>query len=150
MMKMNRRSIAAACAALMFSFCSAIVSADDRPYTEGSVVTVSAIRTEYGHFDDYMKFLATTWKQEQEASKKAGLILDYQVLQAEPRGPNDPDIYLVVTYKNWAVRDGLTAKSDAIASQVYGSVMSSNQGAADRGKIRRTLGSETLQVLNLK
>ena len=97
-----------------------------------------------------MKFLATTWKQQQEAAKKAGLILDYQVLQAEPRGPNDPDIYLVVTYKNWAVRDGLTAKSDAIAAQVYGSVMSSNQGAADRGKIRRTVGSETMQVLNLK
>ena len=150
MMKMNRRSIAAACAALMFGFCSAIVSAEDRPYSEGSVVTVSAIRTENGHFDDYMKFLATTWKQQQEASKKAGLILDYQVLQAAPRGPNDPDIYLVVTYKNWAVRDGLTAKSDAIATQVYGSVMSSNQGAADRGKIRRTLGSETMQVLNLK
>ena len=150
MMKMNRRSIAAASVALMFGFCGAIVSAEDRPYTEGNVVTVSAIRTEYGHFDDYLKFLATTWKQEQEASKKAGLILDYQVQQAEPRGPNDPDIYLVVTYKNWAVRDGLTAKSDAIATQVYGSVMSSNQGAADRGKIRHTLGSETMQVLNLK
>ena len=150
MMKMNRRFIAAACAVVMLGFCSAIVSAEDRPYTEGSVVTVSAIRTEYGHFEDYLKFLATTWKQQQEASKKAGLILDYQVLQAEPRGLNDPDIYLVVTYKNWAVRDGLTAKSDAIATQVYGSVMNSNQGAADRAKIRRTLGSETMQVLNLK
>ena len=150
MMKTNRRSIAAACAALVFGFCSAIATAEDRPYTEGSVVTVSTIRTEYGHFDDYMKFLATTWKQQQEAAKKAGLILEYQVLQAQPRGPNDPDVYLVVTYKNWAALDGLTAKSDAIATQVYGSVVKSNQGATDRSKIRRTLGSETMQVLNLK
>ena len=96
-MKMNRRSIATACAALVFGFCRAIASADDQPYTEGNVLNVSGIRTEYGHFDEYLKFLSTTWKQQQEAATKAGLILDYEVLQAQPRGPNDPDVYLVVT-----------------------------------------------------
>ena len=40
MTKMNSRCLAAACATLMFSFCSAVVSAEERPYTEGSEITV--------------------------------------------------------------------------------------------------------------
>ena len=97
-----------------------------------------------------MKFLATSWKQQQEAAKKAGIIVDYQVLQVVPHDTNDADIYLVTTYKNWAAFDGLSAKMDTIAAMVYGSVASSNQGAVDRGKIRRALGTTTGQVLILK
>jgi hypothetical protein len=111
---------------------------------------VAAIRTDYGKFDDYMKYLDTTWKAEQEAAKKAGYIISYKVVTVEPRSENDPDIYLVITYKNWAALDGATAKGDAIAKQVEGSLSASNQGATDRGKIRRVLGSWTGQELDLK
>ena len=124
--------------------------AQEHPYTEGAVVNVARIRTESGHFDDYMKYVATTWKAEQEAGKKAGFIVDYQVISVEPRGPDDPDLLLITTYKNWAALDGATEKGDAIAKQIEGSVAASNQGAVDRNKIRRVLGSATMQVLNLK
>jgi hypothetical protein len=124
--------------------------ADDHAYTEGSVVNVARIRTEFGRFDDYMKYLDTTWKLEQEAGIKAGFILSYEVLTVEPRGPEDADILLVVTYKNWAALDGALAKGDAIDKQVEGSLAKANQGAVDRSKIRRVLGSSTMQVLNLK
>jgi hypothetical protein len=46
--------------------------------------------------------------------------------------------------------DGATAKGDAIATQVEGSVTAANKGAVDRGKIRRILGSWTGQELVLK
>lgn len=112
-------------------------TAQERPYTEGAIVNVAGIRTNYGMFDEYMKFLATTWKQEQEAAKKAGLILSYEVLTVEPRGENDADVYLVVTYENWAALDGLADRSEAIAKQVYGSTSAANQGVLDRAKMRR-------------
>ena len=148
---MSIRNRIAACAALFcLSVTSTAVVADNKPYSDGPVVNVAAIRTEYGRFDDYMKFLATTWKQEQEAAKKAGLILSYSVMTVEPRGADDPDIYLVITYKNWAALDGLSEKNDAAAKTVYGSVTAANQGAVDRGKMRRTLGSKTMQELILK
>ena len=124
--------------------------AEDHPFTEGQIVQVSAIRTEYGKFDDYMKFLDTTWKATQEASKKAGYSTGYKVITVEARGENDPDIYLVVYFKNWAALDGATAKGDAIAAQVEGSVAAANKGAVDRGKMRRVLGSWTGQQLDLK
>ena len=138
----------AACAAL--TGVSASANADDHAYTEGGVVNVARIRTMDGHFDDYMKWLATTWKQEEEAAKKAGYITSYEVLTVEPRGPDDADILLVVRSKNWASLDGAIAKSDAIAKQIEGSVSASNQAQIDRAKIRRVLGSSTMQVLELK
>jgi len=145
----TKQRLAVLTAFLCLTFTTAAV-ADDHPYTEGAVVNVAAIRTEYGKFDDYMKYLSTTWKQEQEAAKKAGYILGYKILQVEPRTENDPDIYLIITYKNWAALDGAIAKGDAISKQVQGSVSAANQGAVDRGKIRRVLGSETMQELELK
>lgn len=145
-----KNHMAVIAAFLGLTFTSAVAIADDHPFTEGQVVNVSAIRTEYGKFDDYMKFLSTTWKATQEAAKKAGYITGYKVVTVEARGENDPDIYLVVFYKNWAALDGATAKADAIANQVEGSVANANKGAVDRGKIRRILGSWTGQELDLK
>jgi len=148
-MSINNRF--AAIAAFTCLACMSVTAfADDHAYTEGSVVNVARIRTVDGHFDDYMKWLDTTWKQEQEAAKKAGYILSYEVLTVEPRGPDDPDILLVVRSKNWAALDGATAKADAIYKQIEGSVAAANQSEADRAKIRRVLGSSTMQVLELK
>ena len=137
-------------AALGLVCISTAAIAQDHPFTEGPVVNVAAIRTEYGHFDDYMKYLDTTWKAQEEAMKKAGFITSYKVITVEPRGEDDADIYLVVYYKNWAALDGATAKGDQIAKEVEGSLDKANQGAVDRGKIRRVLGSFTGQVLDLK
>lgn len=149
-MNRSHRWLMAAAAVFSLATATTIVCADERPYSEGPVVNVSSIRTTYGMYDEYMKFLAGPWKQEQEALKKAGLILSYEVLNVEPRGPNDPDLYLVITYKNWGALDGLADKSDAVSKQVYGSMAQSNAAAVDRGKMRTVLGSATMQVLNLK
>jgi hypothetical protein len=124
--------------------------ADGRHYNDGPVVNVAAIRTVDGHFDDYMQWLATTWKKQEEAAKKAGLILSYRVLSVEPRGPNDPDIYLVTEYKNWAALDSLGGKLDAVSTQVEGSLEKASQSQADRAKIRTVIGSQTMQTAELK
>jgi hypothetical protein len=144
------RHLAAIAAFLGLALTSLAAVADEHPFTEGQVVQVSAVRTEYGHFDDYMKFLDSTWKATQEAAKKAGYITGYKVITVEARGENDPDIYLVVYFKNWAALDGATAKGDAVAKEVVGSVAAANAGAVERGKIRRILGSWTGQQLDLK
>lgn len=149
MINCTRRFAATIALVCLSAFGTAAV-AQDRPYTEGPVVNVSHIRTAYGMTDEYMRYLAGPWKQEQEALKKAGLILSYQVLAVEPRGADDADLHLVVTYKNWAALDGLVAKSDAVTKEVWGSIQKSNESAVGRAKMRRLVGSTTMQVLELK
>ena len=147
---MSKHVVAAFAAFLCFGLSSVPAIADDHPYSEGPVVNVSSIRTLEGKFDDYMEWISTTWKKMQEESKKKGYILAYEVLAVEPRGPDDPDIYLVITYKNWAALDGAIAKGDEIAKAVEGSLATANKSQSERDKLRRVLGSQTMQQLMLK
>jgi hypothetical protein len=123
---------------------------EDRPYTEGPVTDVSFIRTKPGKFDEYMKWIATVWKQTNEEAKKAGIVVSYKVSTSEPRNPSDPDLILQVTYPNMATFDGITDKMDAIAEKVEGSVQKSNQNEIDRGSLRDVLGSVLTRELILK
>ena len=124
--------------------------AADRPYTEGAVVTVASIRTEPGKFDDYMAWLGGQRKKAMEAQKPAGVILDYSVYTAAPRGPDDPDIYLVTVYKNMAALDDLDARTDPIYQKVFGDNSQQNAASIARGKLRTQLGSQMLREIKLK
>jgi hypothetical protein len=126
------------------------VYADGRDWNDGPVINVSSIRTVDGHFDDYMHWLATTYKKQQEGAKKAGLITSYRVIVIEPRGPNEPDILLVTEFKNWAALDHLGSKLDEISAQIEGSVEAAAKSEVDRAKIRTVLGSRTQQEAILK
>jgi len=85
-----------------------------------------------------------------EAQKAAGVIVAYNVYAARARTQDDPDIYLVVTYKNMAAFDGLQDRADPIMEKVLGSQDQQNQANLERGKIRTVLGSELLRELVLK
>jgi hypothetical protein len=126
------------------------VAAADRPYSEGTVREVSAIRTVDGMFDDYMDWLAGPWQQLMEEQKKAGIIVDYQVMLAFPRNPEDPDLYLITEYKNMAALDGLEAKFEPIMEKVLGGRQKANADSIARGKIRTVLGSQIVRELELK
>jgi hypothetical protein len=124
--------------------------ADGRDWNDGPVINVASIRTVDGHFDDYMHWLATSWKKQEEALKKAGLITSYRVVVVEARTPQDPDVLLVQEYKNWAALDHLGGKADAVSEQLSGSLQKANQEEMERGKIRTVLGARTAQEAVLK
>ena len=149
MIRINR-ILCSMAATLAIGSLSTTAFADGRDYTDGPVQNVSFIRTVDGHFDDYMHWLATSYKKQQEAAKAAGLITGYQVLVAQPHGAQDPDIILVTEFKNWAALDQLGSKFDQVLAKVEGSVDAANKSEADRSKIRTVLGSETVQVAVLK
>ncbi len=144
------RALWATCALLSLTALSPVALADGRDWNDGPVLTVAAIRTVDGHFDDYMHWLATTWKKQQETAKAAGLITRYEVLVVEARNPHDADIYLVTEFKNWAALDHVGSKFDQVSAQVEGSVEAAAKSEADRAKIRTVLGSETMQIAQLK
>ncbi len=129
---------------------ASIAADDDYSYTEGSVIDVTSVRTKPGMFDTYMKFLSTSFKPMMEEQKKAGLILSYAVYAGSPRSPNDPDLYLVVEYKNMAALDDLNAKTDPISKKYFASLAAANKAAADRESVRQILGDELMRELKLK
>jgi hypothetical protein len=123
---------------------------DDHAYTQGPVVLVSFIRTEPGMFEEYLRYLDTTYKTLLEEFKKQGLILDYAVYSAQPRDPQDADLILTVKYKNMAAFDDLQARTDPVVKQLFGSLPKAASASAERGKLRKEIGSQLVRQLILK
>jgi len=143
-------ALCAAAALLALTTPTSPARADGRDYNDGPVVNSAYIRTVDGHFDDYMHWLATTYKKQQEAAKAAGLITSWRVLIVEARTPQDPDVILVTEFKNWAALDHLGGKMEQVSSKIEGSVEAANKSEADRAKIRTVLGARTSQEAILK
>jgi hypothetical protein len=119
-------------------------------YSNGPVWDFADIQTKDGHFDDYMHWLATDWKHQEEALKKAGVIVDYKVFLVDHPRQNEPDIVLGQEYPNMATFDTPVAKQYALTAQIAGSIAKSNQGQAARGAIRTIMGSVLTREAILK
>ena len=149
-MELKSRALGALAGLFAFAVISGVASAADRPYTEGTVSIVNSVRTKPGMYDTYMKYLATTYRQLMEEAKKAGHVVDYNVYSTSPRGPDDPNVYLVVTYKNMAALDGLSDRLDGFQQKIVGSPEQRDAAAIEREKMRTMVGSEMIRHVVFK
>jgi hypothetical protein len=145
---MNKRTLfVAACLAATLAL--PIAAQDTRAYKEGNVVEISSIKVKPGKFNDYMSYLAGPYRNLMEENKKAGLITSWAIYGNRARNPQDPDLYLTITYPNWAALDRVE-EAMAISAKVTGSMATQDKGFADRGTMREVLGSNVLQELVLR
>ena len=122
---------------------------DERPYADGPVTEVDYIQVEYGHFEEYIDWLNSTWKPTMEATKKAGLIIDYKVFRATPKSPDQPNIFLMITYKNMAALDK-GVEEEEVARKVICNTECQNKARVVRNGYRKILGTELIRELILK
>ena len=127
---------------------------NERGYTYGPVTEVDYIDVEYGHFDEYIAWVTSTWVPTMEAAKKAGLIIDYKVFRASPKSPDQPNVYLEITYKNMAAYAGDIGDSadafEAVTEKVICSSACQNQARVHRNEFRKVLGTEVTRQLIFK
>src|ERR1700691_5665204 len=123
---------------------------DERAYTEGAVTEMDYIQVEYGHFEEYIDWLNSTWKPTMEAMKKAGLIIDYKVFRLTAKSPDQPNIYLWITYKNGAAALDKGVELEAVAKKVICSTECQNKARVGRNEYRKVLGTELIRELILK
>jgi hypothetical protein len=124
--------------------------AQDKPYKEGTVWSVSFIKVKPGMFDVYMRDLSVQRKKLMDEAKKQGLIVSEKMLSGSAFGRDDWDLMLMVEYKNWAAFDGLSDKFDALALKIVGSEEKQVQMMVKRTEVREILGEKTLQELTFK
>lgn len=123
---------------------------DTRQYTEGPVTEIDYIQVEYGHFEEYVDWLNSTWKPTMEAMKKAGLIVDYKVVRATPKSPDQPNVYLMITFKNGAAAFDKGIELEDVAKKVIGSTEVQNKARVGRNDYRKVLGVEYVREIILK
>lgn len=137
-------------AATAFAFCAQASADNARAYKEGPVTVVTYVKTKPGQFDNYMKWLDTTFKPENDEFVKAKVILGYKVYSQMSRDPHDPDVILTITYANMGALDNLDEKTDAISEKFEGNLDKQNKGFADRGSMREIIGDKIIREMILK
>jgi len=125
-------------------------NADAQSFDNGPVWDFAQVQTKDGHFDDYMKWVSTEWKSQEEALKKAGMIVDYKVYLVQNARQGEPDIILAQEYKNMAAFDVPVAQQYAMQAKISGSIAKANQQQAARGSIRTIMGDVLVREAVLK
>lgn len=148
---MRVRSIVVVSIAALALIISAIGYAQvKRPYHDGSVWDIAYIRIKPGMGSAYMNYLATDWKRNQEASKKAGIILSYKVIASEGHGVNDFNLMLMTEYKDLASMEANQDKADALGQQIVGDDQKQMQGYKDRSEMREIIGDRLSREIILE
>ena len=146
---MNRLHATLLC--LLLAVVAVPASAQERPYTDGPVVVVSAVKIVDGQFENYMAFLNGTWRPMMQASKDAGIVSDFHVYSAQAHNPNEADLYLVTSYPNMAALDDIDAKTDPIMAKVTKmNYKQADEASGKRTVMRTLLGAEMLRELVFK
>jgi hypothetical protein len=120
-------------------------------YTETTVTRVILLRAFPGKFDDLMNDLSTNFKPVWEDEKKQNIIENYSVFyNTTKNSPTDWNIGFVITFKNHAAFDGLSAKTDPITLKHYGTKEARKAASQKRFANAEVVSISTLQDVTLK
>ena len=142
--------VVALCSTVVLMLVAQVALAQDKPYKEGPIWSVTFVKVKPGMFDIYLRDLAANRKPLMEQAKKDGLILQERMLAGQSNGRDDFDLMLMVEYKNWAAFDGLDDKFRALATKLVGSDDKQTQMMIKRTEVREILGSRNMQEISYK
>ena len=144
------RAAALACALASASLMGGVAAhaqSAERVYDQGTVWRVTAVEVKPGMFDTYMKYLSGAWRAIQEDGKKHGDIVSYRILTVDSPRDHEPDLYLMVEYKNMGVFDRSLKEADAQTAAVFGSTTKASEMAISREAMRSNRGQTLLREL---
>ena len=149
-MNKTLRAAALACALASTSLIGGLAAhaqMAERVYDEGGVWRVSAILVKPGMMRTYMADLSKGWRVAQENAQKKGDVISYKVLEVDSARDNEPNLFLMVEYRNMAVFDESLKEGEAQTSAVFGSLDKAQSMAAAREAMRTQRGSVLLREL---
>ena len=129
-------------------------SQDGDVYDQGTVWSLTFVRTGANVADDYLKDLTKTWKASMEEAVKEGLIKSYKVLLGGAANKEDFNIVLMIENENMAVFDTnpeREAKWDAIRKKVEESMKGEfDNTVRNYENIRQLYGTKLMREIYLK
>ncbi len=124
--------------------------AADSSYTYGTVWEISQIQVEPGQFENYMDWLATNWKKNQEFGKAQGMVVSYHVLAVNDTRSGEPDLLLAIEYKDYYPVAERLAFQKKLEAMMATDTRKMETSSGERKVMRKVLGGMELQELKLK
>ena len=122
----------------------------DRPYTMGSVWTITLVRIKPGMDNVYLSDLAQNWRRVMDEAKKQNLILSYKVFDSAPTNKDEWNMMLLVEFKNWGAFDTPPESFDAIAEKMVGPEKQQLEALVKRGDVREIQAIRNMQEVVFK
>jgi hypothetical protein len=122
----------------------------ERPYTQGTVWSLTMVRVKYGMESSYLADLAANWRRVMDAAKKQDLVVSYRILSGDAASQGDWNMLLMVESKNWAAFDGAGDRFDAIVENMIGPEKAQMEQLVKRSEMREIVGVKTFQEINFR
>jgi hypothetical protein len=133
-----------------FGTTSAMAQDHARGWEQGHIVQVTEVHTKDGMFNAYINDLSNVWRKFMEAQKAEGAVIRYGMYSNVNPREGEPDLYLTVTYANWAAFDRGVEYFEELGSRVLGSPEEMREANIDRGELRTIGSTYTLRELTFK
>ena len=149
---MKGKIFAIASLVLIATFGSTTALAQDhsRGWEQGYVVQVTEVHTKDGMFNAYINDLGKVWRKFLEAQKADGDVISYGMYSNVNQREGEPDLYLTITFKNWAAFDRGVEYFEKLGTQILGSTDDMREANIDRGELRTIGSTYVLRELKFK
>ena len=128
----------------------AMAQDNSRGWEQGHVVQVTEVHIKDGMFNAYINDLNNVWRKFLEAQIEDGHVIEYGMYGNPDSREGEPDLYLTVTYKNWAAFDLGVEYFESLGTKVLGSTDEMREANIDRGELRTIGSTYTLQEITFK
>jgi hypothetical protein len=146
---MKKPMILAAALAVAFSSVTPAL-AQRSAYDPGSYWDVGMIDVEEGQFENYMDWINTEWKKQQEWFKSKGYIQDYHILSNGYKRGEEPDLYLITVYSEIPTPAKEKKMQDEFIAAQQKDEHKLDAESGVRNKMRTIMGGMLLRELTLK
>jgi hypothetical protein len=109
-----------------------------RGWEQGHIVQVTEVHTKDGMFNAYINDL------------EEGDVIGYGMYSNVNPREGEPDLFLTVTFKNWAAFDRGLEYFEKLGTQILGSTDEMREANIDRGELRTIGSTYTLRELTFK
>lgn len=116
----------------------------------GNYVSVSMIKVLPGQFENYMDYLAKAWRKQNDWAKSKGYIVNYHVYSAVDPRSNEPDLFLVIEFKDWPSNAESKRRQDEFVALMQMDEHQMDTASGSRAPMRTQMGSMTLQEVLFK
>ena len=126
----------------------ALAQDNTRNWEQGSVWSVSYVRTKPGQFNAYINDLSNVYRVFLEAQKADGDVLSYKMLAVTSPRDGEADLILLIEFRDYAVLDRPPAYFEGLTDKIMGSLETLRTANIDREALRDLMGGLTARELH--
>lgn len=129
---------------------SSAAPAQDSAYTQGNYWQVQGIFVQDGQFENYMDYIASTYRRSQDFARARGWITGYRILGNVNRRENEPDLYLITEFRQPATQAESAERERLLNAHMEQTTHQADEGSGRRVTMRRLGSNLLLQELTLR